>query len=169
MTRSMQEGRRGGVLMVCNTVSQTPLMLCLEEPQKRDLGRAWEKWCNEGMKEERAAGFDSGGACVWACRVLWRFLCVFVPAGVLVFLWSHAALCTIPQLWVTGPWVEARQWGQNPPQERSFLRLLSLIPPESSARCFVLIFNPDHSQICISPTTCTTPHLKPLVHAAPLK
>lgn len=99
------------LLPFCNTASQTPLMLCLKQPQKK---RSWKsvrgmmRWRDEGG-EGSSAG--SGGACVCELGPLEVSFCL-CPSWSPVFVWSHAASCIIPQLWVTGPGVKARQQGQ---------------------------------------------------------
>lgn len=102
--------------------------------------RPWEsvrgmmRWRNEGGE---GSGAGSGGA-----GASWRFLC---PSWSPLFLWSHAASCTIPQLWVTGPWVKARQQGQI--LQRSGLCLFSACFLQFILKtlCVLLWFySPDH-------------------------
>lgn len=120
MTRSIQGGRRVGGLRCpppSSPFSATqPLKLywcCIYNNHKKEtLGelRAMNRWRDEGGE-----GSDAGnrGACVWvgSFGVFFFFFCL-CPSWSPVFLWSHAALCIIPQLWVTGHGVKPRQQGQ---------------------------------------------------------
>lgn len=99
------------LLPFCNTASQTPLMLRLKQPQRRDLGRSGEEWCDEGMKEKAAVPVREGRVSECESGPLEVSFCLR-PSWSPVFLWSHAASCVIPQPWVTGPGVKARQRGQ---------------------------------------------------------
>lgn len=121
--------------------------------KKRDLGRAWEEWQDGGMTRWRneGSGSGSGGAAECVSWFFWSSFCL-CPSWSPVFLWSHAALCIIPQLWVTGRGVKARQKGQSSSQAicLSFLCLFSLIPPESCVMCWCC--SPGHDPICISPS-----------------
>lgn len=77
------------------------------------IKRPWESvrgmaiWRDEGEEGSGAAG--SSEACVWVGSFLEVSFC---PSWSPVFIRSHAASCTIPQLWVTGLGVRARQQGQ---------------------------------------------------------
>ncbi len=66
------------------------------------------RWRDDGGE---GSGACSGGACVCELGPLEVAFCL-CPSWSPVFIWSHAASCIIPQLWVTGPGVKERQQGQ---------------------------------------------------------